>query len=109
MSGRRILVGNRDLMNHYSVDVPAVQIDREHGHQLVYLAAGNEVVGAFVLAYHVSSEKKQEMQRMAKNGIGIIVKQQILPLLLSSFLSNLVLIFMPLRYFQDRWYIPITS
>ncbi len=59
MSGRRILVGNRDLMNHYSVDVPAVQIDREHGHQLVYLAAGNEVVGAFVLAYHVSSEKKQ--------------------------------------------------
>lgn len=74
VSGRRILVGNRDLMNHYSVDVPAVQIDREHGHQLVYLAAGNEVVGAFVLAYHVSSEKKQEMQRMAKNGIGIIVK-----------------------------------
>ena len=42
---RRILVGNRDLMNHYSVDVPAVQIDREHGHQLVYLAAGNEVGG----------------------------------------------------------------
>ena len=38
------------------------------------MAAGNEVVGAFVLAYHVSSEKKQEMQRMAKNGIGIIVK-----------------------------------
>lgn len=74
VSGRRILVGNRDLMNHYSVDIPAVQIDREHGHQLVYLAAGNEVVGAFVLAYHVSSEKKQEMQRMAKNGIGIIVK-----------------------------------
>ena len=32
------------------------------------------MVGAFVLAYHVSSEKKQEMQRMAKNGIGIIVK-----------------------------------
>ena len=74
VSGRRILVGNRDLMNHYSVNVPAVPIDKEHGHQLVYLAAGNEVVGAFVLAYHVSSEKKQEMQRMAKNGIGIIVK-----------------------------------
>ncbi len=60
VSGRRILVGNRDLMNHYSVNVPAVPIDKEHGHQLVYLAAGNEVVGAFVLAYHVSSEKNKK-------------------------------------------------
>ena len=87
VSGRRILVGNRDLMNNYSVDVPAVQIDREHGHQLVYLAAGNEVVGAFVLAYHVSSEKKQEMQRMTKNGIGIIVKTTD-PSVTSEFISR---------------------
>ncbi|MFR1215091.1 MAG: hypothetical protein ACLSCV_10665 [Acutalibacteraceae bacterium] len=55
VSGRRILVGNRDLMNHYSVDIPKVQIDRART-SIGILAAGNEVVGA-LLAYHVSSEK----------------------------------------------------
>lgn len=74
VSGRRILVGNRDLMNTCNVSVSAVQLMDEPGRQTVYLAADNEVVGVLILGYHVSAEKKHEMQRIVKNGIGIIVK-----------------------------------
>ena len=73
VSGRRILIGNRTLLRHYNVPAPDVETDAGTG-QTVYIAAGNEVVGALVLSYFVSGRKKQEMQRMTRNGIGMVVK-----------------------------------
>ncbi len=74
VSGRRILVGNAELMEHYRAKIPAIPVEHEPNQQLVYLAMDEEVVCVFILEYRVTPEKKQEIQRACKNGIGMIIK-----------------------------------
>ena len=77
VSGRRILVGNRDLMTGHGIEPPSRDYEEKYllgGKQIVYLASGGDLVAMFVLSYNSDKRRALELRRMENNGISLIVR-----------------------------------
>lgn len=77
VSGRRILVGNRDLMKGYGIEPPSQDYEEKYllgGKQVVYLASGGDLVAMFVISYNSDRRRAAELRRMEDNGISLIVR-----------------------------------
>ena len=77
VSGRRILVGNRDLIKAYGIEPPSRDYEEKYllgGKQVVYLASGGDLVAMFVLSYNSDRRRAAELRRMEDNGISLIVR-----------------------------------
>lgn len=77
VSGRRILIGNRDLMSKYGIEPPSRDYEEKYllgGKQITYLASSGELVAMFVLSYNSDKRRALELQRMENNGISLIVR-----------------------------------
>ena len=77
VSGRRILVGNRELLRDHGIEPPSRDYEKKYllgGKQVVYLASGGDLVAMFVLSYNSDKRRALELQRMENNGISLIVR-----------------------------------
>ena len=77
VSGRRILVGNRDLMTAHGVEPPSREYEKKYltgGKQVIYLASGGKMIATFILTYNSDKRRALELQRMESNGISLIVR-----------------------------------
>ena len=77
VSGRRILVGNRLLMQSYSIEPPSADYEETYrmgGRQLLYLAADGELVAMFLISYISDRRRAAELHRMEDNGLSLIVR-----------------------------------
>lgn len=77
VSGRRILVGNRELMKGYGIEPPSKDYEEKYllgGKQVVYLASGGDLVAMFVTSYNSDRRRAAELRRMEDNGISLIVR-----------------------------------
>lgn len=77
INGERILVGSRSLMEKYSVDMPAADIEERYaakGSQVTYLSRAGRLVAMIVTRYHADPELKNEMQRAEANGISFLIR-----------------------------------
>lgn len=77
VSGRRILVGNRDLMAGHGIEPPSRDYEEKYllgGKQIIYLASGGDLVAMFVLSYNSDKRRALELRRMENNGISLIVR-----------------------------------
>lgn len=90
VSGRRILVGNRTLMESHDIEPPSRDYEEKYihgGKKIVYLASGGDLVAMFVLSYNSDRRRALELRRMEDNGISLIVRTcdpNITPLLLAE-------------------------
>lgn len=77
VSGRRILVGNRELMKSHSIEPPSKDYEEKYllgGKQVVYLASGGDLVAMFIVSYNSDRRRAAELRRMEDNGISLIVR-----------------------------------
>ncbi|XOQ48030.1 MAG: Copper-transporting P-type ATPase [Eubacteriales bacterium] len=77
VSGRRILVGNRKLMEAHSIQPPSRDYEEKYihtGRKIIYLASGGELVAMFVVSYNSDRRRAMELRRMEDNGISLIVR-----------------------------------
>jgi len=77
VSGRRILVGNRELMEAHQTDPPSRNYEEKYihgGRKIVYLASGGDLVAMFVVSYSSDRRRAMELRRMEDNGISLIVR-----------------------------------
>jgi hypothetical protein len=77
VSGRRILVGNRALMESHSIEPPSHDYEEKYisgGKKIVYLASGGDLVAMFVVSYDSDRRRALELRRMEDNGISLIVR-----------------------------------
>lgn len=77
VSGRRILVGNRELMKTHSIEPPSKDYEEKYllgGKQVVYLASGGDLVAMFIVSYNSDRRRAAELRRMEDNGISLIVR-----------------------------------
>ena len=74
---RKVLVGNRDLLNRHGVAVPPESFEAKYtvkGRKALYLAVGGRIVAMFVVSYSADSDLKRQLKKLEKSGITIIVK-----------------------------------
>ena len=77
INGERILVGSRNLMEKYSVQLPQEDYDEKYtsdGRQVTYLSRAGRLVAMLVTRYHADPELKSEMQRAEANGISFLIR-----------------------------------
>lgn len=77
IEGERILVGNRGLMEKYSVTPPEQDFEdkyKKEGRAVTYVARSGELVAMFVVSYASTLRIAQLLQQAEANGISFLVQ-----------------------------------
>lgn len=77
VNGRRVLVGNRRLLENHGVDVPSRDYEMRYSkgdRQLVYLSTAGELSAMFVVSYIRSEEIAKAVHRLGRSHITLLVR-----------------------------------
>ena len=77
VKGKRVLIGNRELMIHHGVEVPSTDYEKRYvkdSKNIIYLSNSGELSAMFVISYNPNSSVMDELDRLADNGMFLIVE-----------------------------------
>ncbi len=77
VDGRRVLVGNRNLLANHGVDVPSSDYEARYakdGRRLVYLSTAGELSAMFVVSYLPDEEIKGALQDLCRAKVTVLVR-----------------------------------
>ncbi len=77
VNGRRVLVGNRRLMENHGVDTPSLAYEeryRKHGRQLLYLASGGVLSAMVVVGYTGDPTIAALLRQLNRAGVTLLVR-----------------------------------
>lgn len=77
VGGRRVLVGNRRLLENHGVDVPSRDYEMRYtkdGRQLVYLSTGGDLCAMFVVSYTADRGIEEAIHRLTASGVTLLVR-----------------------------------
>lgn len=75
--GRRVLVGNRDLLINHNVEAPGRESELKYRHdnrQIMYLAVSGKIAAMFVVGYKANPGIKASLRLMESKGISVLVR-----------------------------------
>ncbi|MBQ6877872.1 MAG: hypothetical protein IJO22_05675 [Oscillospiraceae bacterium] len=76
VGGKRVLIGNRELMINHGIDIPSHDYENKYvgsGKNILYLANSGELTAMFVLSYHADKEVYHSLGIMAERGIRLVI------------------------------------
>ena len=77
VGGRRVLVGNRRLLENHGVDVPSLDYEMRYtksGRKLVYLSTAGQLSAMFVVTYVADETVVRTLQALNKEGVTLLVR-----------------------------------
>ena len=77
VDGRRILIGNRDLMINHGIDVPSNDYESKYkigGRELVYLATSGVLTTMYIVKYMGEVHIGEMLRRLTRNHVSVIVR-----------------------------------
>lgn len=77
VDGRRVLVGNRRLLENHAVDVPSSDYEARYaknGRRLVYLSMGGQLSAMFVVSYLPDPEIQDALQDLCRSQVTLLVR-----------------------------------
>lgn len=77
VDGRRVLVGNRRLLENHGVDVPSRDYELRYTgdeRQLVYLSTAGELSAMFVVSYVADEDIEDSLHALTKEGITLLIR-----------------------------------
>lgn len=77
VNGRRVLVGNRRLLQNHGVDVPSADYEARYakdGRQLVYLSTAGELSAMFVVSYQPEEEIREALQELCRSKVTLLLR-----------------------------------
>ncbi len=77
VKGKRVLIGNRELMIHHGVEVPSTDYEKRYvkdSKNIIYLSNSGELSAMFVISYNPNSVVMDELDKLADNGMYLIVE-----------------------------------
>lgn len=76
VDGRRVLVGNRELMKHYGVDLPPMEVQQKQAQgdrQVLYVANSGEAAAMFIVSYKADKQMKRALELLDSRDLSICV------------------------------------
>ncbi len=76
VDGKRVLIGNRELMKHHGIDIPSLDYEAKYTvdrRQLLYLSNSGELTAMYVLTYNGDDTVAEALNRLVKSDINLIV------------------------------------
>ncbi len=77
VSGRRVLIGNRKLLDNHGIEIPSKDYEdryAKNGRQLVYLSIAGELSAMFVVSYIADPEIKERLAALTKHRVTLLVR-----------------------------------
>ena len=77
ISGRRILIGNRRLLDNHGIDIPSRDYEERYainGRQLVYLSIAGELSAMFVVSYTADPKVSRVLKSLTKRHITLLIR-----------------------------------
>lgn len=77
VNGKRILIGNRDLLLNHGFSPPSRDFEKKHlseNKKVVYFAIGYDLVTMFVLSYVPNLEFQNDFRTLSKLGVKVFVR-----------------------------------
>lgn len=77
VGGKRILIGNSDLMKHHGIDTPSRDYEakyRTEDRDILYLANSGELTAMFVISYVRNDAVDAALSDLERKGISVVVK-----------------------------------
>ncbi len=77
ISGRRILIGNRRLLDNHGIDIPSKDYEERYtknGRQLVYLSIAGELSAMFVVSYTADPEVRRVLKTLTERRITLLIR-----------------------------------
>ncbi len=77
VGGRRVLIGNRHLLENHGVDVPSRDYEARYtknNRQIVYLSTVGELSAMFVISYVADAGITKALKNMCNSGITLLVR-----------------------------------
>lgn len=77
VGGRRVLVGNRQLLQNHGVDVPSGDFEQRHlqeGRQPVYLSTAGALSALFIVSYQADPTLAKALRRITAQGISVLIR-----------------------------------
>ncbi len=77
ISGRRILIGNRRLLDNHGIDIPSRDYEERYaknGRQLVYLSIAGELSAMFVVSYTADPQVQRVLKSLTERHITLLVR-----------------------------------
>ncbi len=77
VGGRRVLIGNRRLLENHGVDVPTKEYEARYvknDRHVVYLSTGGELSAMFVVSYLANEEIKALVRALQKQRVQLLVR-----------------------------------
>lgn len=75
VEGRRVLVGNRELMKSYGVSIPPPEYEEQYGQgkQILYIANSGQAAAMYVLSYKGDRQMRRALELLADLDIAVCV------------------------------------
>lgn len=76
VAGKRVLIGNRELMQTHEIDCPSKDFENRYtkdGRQVLYIANSGELTAMFVVSYNGDPEVAQRLTRLERMGVSLLV------------------------------------
>ncbi len=77
VDGKRVLIGNRELMVNHGVEVPSLDYEKRYvkdSKNIVYLSNSGELSAMFVISYNANSTVMEELETLEDYGMFLIVE-----------------------------------
>lgn len=77
VDGKRVLIGNRDLMLNHGVEVPSTDYELRYvkdSKNIIYLSNSGQLSAMFVISYNPNNEVMYELDKLVDNGMSLIVE-----------------------------------
>lgn len=77
VNGKRVLIGNRELMIHHGVEVPSMDYEKRYvkdSKNIIYLSNSGDLSAMFVISYNPNSSVMDDLDKLADNGMFLIVE-----------------------------------
>lgn len=78
VTGERLLLGTRELMAKYAIDLPSVDFEErnkeDESNHITYLANAGQLVAMLVTSYKADKRIVTELKRLENNGITLLVR-----------------------------------
>lgn len=77
VDGKRVLIGNRDLMLNHGVEVPSKDYEMRYvkdSKNIIYLSNSGELSAMFVISYNPNSAMADELNKLMDHGMFLVVE-----------------------------------
>ena len=77
VNGRRVLIGNRDLMINHDIDLPSNEYEKKYtvgGREIVYLATSGVLSAMYVVKYHADKKIAELLRKLCRQSVTMIVR-----------------------------------